>query len=112
VSLPVAEPESKQAPHALSSGKGGGGGPPPSQEGPLLARAQPDDNTPLLRALPSPLRRVERSSAVSSEKDSEGSFGETGGHQKKEQMCDIPQRKRCNRVQKAEERHWQPKAWF
>ena len=28
---------------------------------------------------------------MSSEKDSEGSFGETGGHQKKEQRCDIPQ---------------------
>jgi hypothetical protein len=65
VPLPVAEPASRQVPHALTSGKGGGGGPPPSQEGPLLARAQPEDSTPLQRALPPPLRRVERSSAVS-----------------------------------------------
>jgi hypothetical protein len=64
VQLPVAEPAPRQALHALSSGKGGGEGPPPSQEGPLLARAQPEDSTPLLRALPPPLRRVERSSAV------------------------------------------------
>ena len=69
VPLPVAEPASRQVPHALTSGKGGGGGPPPSQEGPLLARAQPEDSTPLQRALPPPLRRVERSSAVSSVAD-------------------------------------------
>jgi hypothetical protein len=38
---------------------------------------------------------------LSSEKDSEGSFGETGGHQKKEQMCDFPQRKTSNLQQAA-----------
>jgi hypothetical protein len=149
--LPVAEPASRQAPHAQRQGKGGGGGPPPSQEGPLLARAQPEvrnsETSSECRSRPSqlhwpnhnnsaestwvhirstaqtsnkhttaatpqrkgahpppcpatlpcwpaggqqgiskppprPLRRVERSSAISSEKDSEGSFGETGGHRK------------------------------
>jgi hypothetical protein len=45
---------------------------------------------------------------VSSEKDSEGSFGETGGHKKKEQRCDQGlatsswwswKRQRCDRKQ-------------
>jgi hypothetical protein len=35
-------------------------------------------------------------SDFSSEKNSEGSFGETGGHQKKEQMCERKKEQMCD----------------
>jgi hypothetical protein len=78
------------------------GGPPP-RPATLPAKTHMEGKS---KPPPRPLRRVERRSAVSSEKDAKGSFGETGGHQKKEQRCD----QMCNHKSDFCSLHREPRA--